>query len=180
MVKHGSIVAAAALMSISLAAYESHADSTAAISSSVESARFALGVKRGDGMGNSPGVDVSWLAHPSVVLGVTGYYLPEVHGRGFALAPSIVFRTSDARSRLVPFASFGVKHIRRNFGGRWGKGAGGFGAVGLSWTFVSGVSLHGGFGFHGQTAVQAQDHKVTISQPSHGGFFLESGLRYWF
>ena len=142
--------------------------------------RYSLGLKRGDGMGNSPGVDVSWVAHPWIVLGVTGYYLPELHARGFAIAPSIQFRTSDIPNKVVGFASFGVKHLRRRFGEQSGNGSGGFGALGLEWTFNSGLSLRGGIGFHAQAKVKGQDGTLTISQPSYSGLFLESGLRYYF
>ena len=141
---------------------------------------LAVGLKRGDGLGNSPGVDFFWSPHSKIALGIAGYYLPETEGRGLALAPSIQLRTSDARERLVPFLSLGVKHLQRNFGGRWGHGLGGFGAFGLQWRFASGLSLRGGFGFHGQAAVRAEGKPVTISQPGHAGFFVESGVRYWF
>ncbi len=140
----------------------------------------AIGAKRGDGMGNSPGVDVAFPLVQNLYLGMAAYALLDAEGRGLALAPALQWRMYRTLEGPVPYLSGGVNAQVRRYGSRTATGTGVFATVGIEWLFGFGISLRGGLGVQVQQAVQVEDGPVTIEQPGYVSLFMDGGVRYWF
>lgn len=139
-----------------------------------------IGAKRGDGMGNSPGIDVALPLGGNLILGVAAYALLEKDGRGLAIAPALQWRMYRTLEGPVPYLGAGGNYQVRGFGSRTGTGSGLFGMFGIEWLFKGGISLRGALGIQGQRAVVVEDGPVSIEQPGYVSPFIDVGLRYWF